>query len=104
MLGTMGRAFSERLVLLGWRAGTAVEKFTSGNKDSQHLLSTFYIYQGPCCAFFFFLSMSTPAAYGRSQARGQIGAAAAGLRYSHSITGSEPHLGSTPQLTAIPDP
>ena len=31
-------------------------------------------------------------AYGRSQVRGQIEAAAASLRHSHSNTGSEPHL------------
>ena len=49
---------------------------------------------------FFFLFMDTPAAYGSSQAKGQIGAAAAGLRHSHSHTGSEPRLRPTPQLTA----
>ena len=32
------------------------------------------------------------AAYGGSQARGQIGAVAASLRHSHSNTGSEPRL------------
>ena len=42
-------------------------------------------------------------AYGSSQARGQIGAAAAGLCHSHSSAG-EPCLQSTPQLTAMPDP
>ena len=31
-------------------------------------------------------------AYGDFQARGPVGAAAAGLRQSHSNTGSEPHL------------
>ena len=41
-------------------------------------------------------------AYGGSQARGQIGATAAGL--CHSNTGSEPHLRPIPQLTATPDP
>ena len=35
---------------------------------------------------------ATPAAYGSSQARGQIGALAAGLRHSHSNTRSELHL------------
>ena len=43
-------------------------------------------------------------AYPSSQARGLIRAAPAGLRYSHSNTGSKPHLQSTPQLTATPDP
>ena len=31
--------------------------------------------KGLCCLFFFFFSTATPAAYGSSQARGQIGAA-----------------------------
>ena len=47
---------------------------------------------------------AAPAAYGGSQARDPIGAVAAGLRQSHSNGGSEPHLPSTPQLTATPDP
>ena len=33
-----------------------------------------------------------PVAYGGSQARGRIGAVAAGLRQSHSNAGSEPRL------------
>ena len=47
---------------------------------------------------------ATPVAYGGSQARGRIGAVAAGLHHSHSIAKSELHLGPTPQLTAMPDP
>ena len=47
--------------------------------------------------------MAAPAAYGGSQARGQIGAAAAGLYHSHSNTGSEPCLRPTPQLMAMLD-
>ena len=47
---------------------------------------------------------AAPTAYGGSQASGQIGAAAAGLRQSHSNAGSKPHLPPTPQLTATPDP
>ena len=54
--------------------------------------------------FFFFFLKAAPAAYGDPQARGQIGAAAAGLHRSHSNVGSEPHLRPTPQLTATPDP
>ena len=38
------------------------------------------------------------------KARGPIGATAAGLYHSHSNAGSEPCLGPTPQLTAMPDP
>ena len=48
--------------------------------------------------------MATPAAYGSSQARDQIGAAATGLHQSHSNTGSEPCLRPTPQLMVTPDP
>ena len=54
-------------------------------------------------SFCLFLSRS-PAAYGGSQARGPVGAVAAGLRQSHSNAGSEPCLWPTPQLTATPDP
>ena len=46
----------------------------------------FYFY------FYFCLFRATPVAYGGSQARGQIGAVAAGLRPSHSNASSEPHL------------
>ena len=52
----------------------------------------------------FAISRATPAAYGGSQARGQIRAVDAGLHQSHSNTGSKPRLGPTPQLTAMPDP
>ena len=44
----------------------------------------------PGIAFFFL--MAAYVAYGRSQARGQIGATAAGLYHSHSNTGSKLHL------------
>ena len=53
--------------------------------------------------FLFFLFRATPTAYGSSQARGLIGAAASGLHHSHSNMGSEPHLRPTPQLRAMPD-
>ena len=52
----------------------------------------------------FCLFRDTPTAYGGSQARGPIGAVAAGLHHSHSKAGSETHLRPTPQLTATPDP
>ena len=54
--------------------------------------------------FFFLLFRATPVVYVSSQARSQIGAIAAGLCHSYSNAGSEPHLRTTPQLTAMPDP
>ena len=42
--------------------------------------------------FFFAFSRAAPVAYGGSQARGPIGAVAAGLHLSHSNVGSEPRL------------
>ena len=54
--------------------------------------------------YHFFFFTAAPAAYGGSQARGPIRAAATGLHHSHSHTRPEPHLGPTPQLMATPDP
>ena len=51
---------------------------------------------------FFFGGGASPMAYGSSQGRGQIRAAAAGLH--HSNTGSELHVRPTPQLTVTLDP
>ena len=48
--------------------------------------------------------MATPKAYGRSQARGRIRAAAASLEQSHSNVGSEFHPQPTLKLVAMPDP
>ena len=52
----------------------------------------------------FAISWAAPVAYGDSQARGRIGAVAAGLHQSHSNAGSKPRLRPTPQLMATPDP
>ena len=41
--------------------------------------------------YFFFVFMATPAAYGSSQARGQVEAAAADLYHRHSNTKSKLH-------------
>ena len=54
----------------------------------------------PLSVFFF---TAAPEAYGSSQSRGQIGAAAASLHHSHSNVGSEPHLQPMPQLMAMLD-
>ena len=43
-------------------------------------------------------------AYGDSQARGRIGAAAASLHQGHSNAGPQPHLRPTPQLMVTLDP
>ena len=53
------------------------------------------------CLFAF--SRAAPAAYGGSQPRGLIGAAATSLHQSHSNMRSDPLLQPTPQLTATPD-
>ena len=68
--------------------------------------SLFSFFFGLVClfCFVFVFSRAAPVAYGDSQTRGLIGAAAAGLRQSHSKAGSEPRLQPTPQLTAMPDP
>ena len=50
------------------------------------------------------LFRATLTVYGSSQARGLIGAIAAGLRCSHSNAGSEPCLWPTPQFMATLDP
>ena len=52
----------------------------------------------------FLLFRATTVAYGSSQAKGRIGAAAARLHCSLSNTRSELHLQTSPKLTAIPDP
>ena len=50
--------------------------------------------------FFFFLFRAAPSTFGSSQARGRIGAAAAGLHHSRCNVGSKPRLQPTPQLRA----
>ena len=50
---------------------------------------SFYLF---ICLFAFFLFRAALTTYGSSQARGQIGAIAAGLYHSHSNAGSKPHL------------
>ena len=54
--------------------------------------------------FFFFLFRAAPAACGSSQARGQMGTAAASLHHSHSNIGSKPCLQPTLQLIAMLGP
>ena len=54
--------------------------------------------------FYFGLFLRAASCRVGSQARGLIRAVANGLRQSHSNAGSEPRLGPTPQLMAMPDP
>ena len=80
------------------RAFSLAELTTGAERgDGTVLFGAFY---GFFLSFVFF--RAAPATYGGSQARGQIGAAAAGLRHSHA--GSKPHLPPTPQLAAALDP
>ena len=74
-------------------------------KLAEHILLNEIIH-GEVFVFVFCLFRATTAVHGGSQARGRIGAAAAGLRHSHSHsnTGSELCLEPTPQLIATPDP
>ena len=53
---------------------------------------------------FFPRKNTAPMVNGGSQARGRIGAVAAGLHHSHSNVGSKPRLKPTPQLRATLDP
>ena len=55
-------------------------------------------------SFLFLLFRATPEAYGNSQPRSQIRAAATNLHNSHSNTGSKPQMQPIPQLIAMPDP
>ena len=68
------------------------------------LLSSFFLPSFLPSFFMVSLLRAAPEAYGRSQARGPIGAVAASLHHSHSNAKSEPHLQPTPQLTATLDP
>ena len=68
----------------------------------QHLGQVTRIPSNQLYASFFFRAVLT--ACGDSQARGLVGAVAAGLCHSHSNLGTELNLQPTPQLTAISDP
>ena len=57
-----------------------------------------------CVCVFLSFFRAASVACGSFQARGLIGAVAAGLHHSHNNARSEPRLRPTPQLTATPDP
>ena len=69
-------------------------------KENEHSMLTVE----PFSFFFFFFCLFTavPVAYGGSQARGRIGAAAVSLCHGHSNVGSKPSLTPRLQLVAIP--
>ena len=54
--------------------------------------------------FVFYIFRPAPMACGGSQARGWIRAVAASLCHSHSNERSEPHVRTTPEFMAMPDP
>ena len=65
------------------------------------------LYTSILCILFLFIFCffrASLTAYGNSQARGSIGATAAGLHLSHSNAESKPHLQPTPQVMATLDP
>ena len=62
------------------------------------------VWAGFFFSFFFLHFRAAPEAYGGSQARGRIGATAAGLRQSHSNARSKPRLQPISQLMVTPDP
>ena len=61
-------------------------------------------YSFVCFIILFLLFRATPMAYGGAQAKGHIGAVAAGLHHSHSTNRSKRCLQSIPQLMATLDP
>ena len=61
----------------------------------------FFLFVLFCFVLFFRAALM---AFGSSQAKGRIPAAAAGLHYSRSHSGFEPCLKPTPQLTGMTDP
>ena len=74
--------------------------------ETSNILHQLYFHLFIYLLFFVFLPFlgPLPAAYGGSQARDPIGAAAASPHWSHSNTGSELHLRPIPQLMAMLDP
>ena len=67
--------------------------------EGELLLTSYF---GNFILYMFF--RAKPMAYGGAQARGGIGAIAAGLRHSHSHSRSKPCLQPIPQLMAMLDP
>ena len=66
-------------------------QFMKNHFDGIKMLAVFKSFFIFAFCFCFFGGWVKPGAYGSSQARGSIGAAAAGLRHRHSNTGSLTH-------------
>ena len=66
---------------------------------SRQAIFPIFMVHVPFLFCFILIFRTTPVAYGSSQARGRIEAAAASLWHSHSNAGSQPRLQPTPQLT-----
>ena len=77
--------------------------FTTTKAKSVHSIVWCYRIRKESSVSFFFPLWAAPAAYGGSQAGGQIRAVAAGLHQSPSNARSELCLRPTPQLSAMPD-
>ena len=71
------------------------QKYTSSNFSTSLLILIFYLIHSLINFLLFCLFRTAPVAYEGSQARGRIRAIVAGLRHSHSNSGSEPCLQST---------
>ena len=71
--------------------GSRSNAFVSQNRSHHTFFNAWFCKLG-FIRFFSFLFRATPEAYGNSQSRGQIGAAASSLHHSHR---SEPHLQPT---------
>ena len=92
-----------------WGGGCACSMFPGQGSNFCHSSDNLLRHQGTSNYFFFFSVLYGKAdfsdlTYGSSQARGQTGAAAAGLHHSHNKIASEPHLLPISQFSATLDP
>ena len=71
---------------------------------SNHYTARYHISISFLLCLFILLFRAAPMAYGSSQARGWIRTVTARLCHSHSNARSKPHMWTTPQLMAMPDP
>ena len=76
-----------QMILCGLRLNSEEQTRNGLGEDTGRYFMTLWVGKT-----FFLHFRAAPAAYGGSQARGRIGAAAAGLYHSHYNMGSEPHL------------